>query len=195
MEPDGTSGILENNIMKVKNALDLAYRGHDGQFRKGNNLSGVKLPYICHPVDVANLLNKWNISDEDMIAAAFMHDLLEDTDITIEHIDSTTNGLVASYVHHLTFYGNVSKQEYIDGFAYKPVQILLIKMADRIVNVRDFQVSSPDYADKYALKAKNVFKSFYDREDEIIKMYGKDTFELISKDIPSCVILELMDLQ
>ena len=170
----------------IKNALDLAYRGHDGQFRKGNNL-----PYICHPVDVANILNRWNISDENMIAAAFLHDLIEDTKVTIEQIDSATNGLVANYVHHLTFYGNVSKQDYIDGFAYKPIPILLIKMADRIVNVRDFQVSSPDYADKYALKAKNIFKSFYDREDEIIKMYGKDTFDLISKDVPITVLLEL----
>ena len=172
----------------IENALALAYRGHSGQFRKDNNL-----PYICHPVDVANLLNKWNIKDENMIAAAFCHDLLEDTDITIEQIDSATNGLVANYVHYLTFYGNISKQNYMDSFVDKPIEIFLIKMADRIANIRDFEVSSPDYAYKYAMKAEKLFRAFYGcRDDEIVNKYGIHTYEKIESDIPSCVVINFI---
>jgi (p)ppGpp synthase/HD superfamily hydrolase len=178
----------------VERALALAYCGHSGQFRKGNNLSGVKLPYICHPIDVANLLNRWNIQDENMIAAAFLHDVLEDTRITKDEIANDTNEIVAHYVSELTHDPAVAKQDYINSFPNKPVEIFLIKMADRIANIRDFQASSPDYADKYAMKAENLFRCFYKynlKGKEIVDKYGINTYSQIDKNIPSCVANEL----
>lgn len=175
----------------IENALALAYRGHSGQFRKDNNL-----PYICHPVDVANLLNKWDIRDENMIAAAFLHDTLEDTSITKEEIKNSTNETVAYYVSELTHDPSITKQQYLDSFIDKPIEIFIIKMADRIANVRDFQISSHDYADKYAMKAEKLFRAFYDsREDEILSKYGIYTCAKIENAIPSCVVINLMEIR
>ena len=174
--------MTEKNI--IKNALDLAHKSHDGQFRKGNNLSGVKLPYVCHPVDVVNILNKWNIPDENMIAAGFLHDTLEDTSVSVEEIVEATNDIVAYYVKELTHDPNVPKQDYIDNFVDKPIQIFLIKVADRICNVRDFEVSSSDYARKYAKKADKIFKSLFKRYTEIDNTFGSGVSTLIHKDVP-----------
>ena len=166
----------------IENALNLAYSSHKGQFRKGNNLSPVKLPYICHPIDVVNLLYKWGVKDENMIAAAFLHDVLEDTETTAQQIIDCTNNVVSYYVENLTHDPKLSKQEYVDSFETKPIEIFLIKLADRICNVKDFTISSPKYALEYAKKASKLYyRIFYMQQTlpDIIMKYAPN----ISKDL------------
>jgi guanosine-3',5'-bis(diphosphate) 3'-pyrophosphohydrolase len=82
----------------VRQALDYATQAHAGQTRSGGE------PYIGHPVRVANTIQKYKQSHniDALIAAAYLHDTIEDTDTTHEALQDLFGGLVASLVLELT---------------------------------------------------------------------------------------------
>jgi (p)ppGpp synthase/HD superfamily hydrolase len=82
----------------VRQALDYATQAHAGQTRSGGE------PYIGHPVRVANTIQKYKQSHniDALIAAAYLHDTIEDTDTTHEALHDLFGGLVASLVLELT---------------------------------------------------------------------------------------------
>jgi len=61
-------------------AIVFATNAHEGQFRKGT-----KIPYILHPLEAAAIVGTMT-TDEDVIAAAALHDVVEDTDTTVEEV-------------------------------------------------------------------------------------------------------------
>mgnify|MGYP001809868715 FL=1 len=80
-------------------ALNWCVQGHAGQFRDGDSA----LPYACHPVEVATLLRHvGGVADEFDLAAAFLHDLIEETDTSLEEIEAEFGAEVASLVDELT---------------------------------------------------------------------------------------------
>lgn len=140
----------------VAKALVFAYKAHDGQVRKYTGE-----PYIVHPIAVAALVA--SITDnQDMIAAALLHDTVEDTDVTIEDIQREFGGYIASWVSDLTDVskpedGNRSVRKAIDhehtSKALPPSKT--IKLADLIDNSKSILERDPNFA-VYYMKEKRA---------------------------------------
>ena len=93
----------------IKKALYFSAVSHDGQYRKGK----IKTPYIVHPVEVAMLCMKYT-DDQDAIAAAMLHDVLEDCPlISYENIKNSFNKNVADMVRSLTVDKSIQEIDWI----------------------------------------------------------------------------------
>jgi (p)ppGpp synthase/HD superfamily hydrolase len=140
--------LMEGHI--VDRALAFATIAHGDQKRK---YSGE--PYIVHPVEVMKIVETVE-HDDSMLAAALLHDVVEDTDVTIEEIEASFGSDVAELVGFLT---DVSKPE--DGnrkhrkgmdrehSAQSSARAQTVKLADLISNSRDILENDPSFAKVY----------------------------------------------
>ena len=114
----------------------LAEKYHEGQFRKGKE----HLPYIVHPEAVARELLAWGEpEDSPAIAMAWGHDLLEDTPVSKEEILAAAGERVLKGIIILTRPRKKKKSLYLRQVAESgDREALLVKLADRICNSRDF---------------------------------------------------------
>jgi guanosine-3',5'-bis(diphosphate) 3'-pyrophosphohydrolase len=130
-------------MKEVIDAILFAATCHAGQFRK----DGVT-PYINHPIEVMHLLAfTGNITDEEILMAAVLHDVVEDTNTTVEEIAERFGKNVASIVLELTDDISLSKEE------RKHQQLVsckklshaakLIRISDKICNVYDILYAPP----------------------------------------------------
>lgn len=153
---------------KINDAISFATESHKGQFRKGSE----ELPFIVHPMDVFALVRSWGINNHAVLRAAICHDILEDCNVTQKQLSQVIGEESTRIVEELTFIPDAGsrltkpkqKQRYMDSFGEKSIEALVIKLADRILNTRDFLRSSnpsdKSYATKYLLRAKNLFLAF-----------------------------------
>ena len=84
--------LLDETISLMDRAIIFATRAHSGTYRKGT-----KIPYIVHPIEAASIVATMT-DDPDMIAAAVLHDVVEDTDATLEEIRFFFNDHIAKLV-------------------------------------------------------------------------------------------------
>jgi len=117
---------------------------HRDQRRKGAEAS----PYINHPIAVANVLaNEAGISDPKILAAALLHDTIEDTDTTAQELELEFGREIAAIVAEVTDDKSLPKQErkrlQIEHANTLSAQAKLVKLADKICNVRDMSGSPP----------------------------------------------------
>lgn len=84
--------LLDETISLMDRAIIFATRAHSGTYRKGTNI-----PYIVHPIEAAAIVSTMTY-DPDMIAAAVLHDVVEDTDATVEEIRIFFNDRIAKLV-------------------------------------------------------------------------------------------------
>lgn len=137
----------EDNLNLIKKAYDVAKKKHEGQFRKSGD------PYIQHPVEVAYILTTLH-AGPDTIAAGLLHDVLEDTDMSKEEMAATFNKDVAEIVDGVT---KISKLKYMTkekALAHnheklllamaKDIRVILVKIADRLHNMRTIQFHSEE---------------------------------------------------
>lgn len=166
---------------KLKIAIDLAVKHHNGDTRK-RPIGGTYLPYVAHPFAVMQMVWEWGAGTYDNMQICMCHDLIEDTKCTYVEIKTFTSKAVADGVKHLTFIPpsdttpaelQILKNEYLKSFKTKPINTLIIKVADRICNVYDFMLTDPKYSVKYFGKAKVLFEAFLDRQEEISNEYGE----------------------
>ena len=155
----------------VDKAKLFATKAHDGQVRK---YTGV--PYIVHPIEVSEIVARHNGSKE-MIAAALLHDVVEDTDVTIDEIRNEFGNAVALLVDDLT---DVSKKE--DGnrevrkamdrehTAKASAAAMAVKAADMIRNGKDIKINDPAFAKVYLKEMKALL-------DVMFKIKGMDIFK------------------
>ena len=141
----------ENEVKVVENMMRLAAVFHQDQYREGSDsASGRKLPYILHLMEVTNLLRSWGYSEQnwpEVLAIGWGHDLLEDTDVGEDRIEEAAGSRVRSAIKALTFKPpkGISdeefdrlKAEYVSGIVQSaPADVLAVKMADRICNIRN----------------------------------------------------------
>lgn len=134
-----------DNLAKILDAASFAAKNHKKQKRKGSEGE----PYINHPIEVANLLaTVGGVDDPDIIAAALLHDTVEDTDVTCEDIDTRFGQVVAEYVRELTDDKSLPKDErkrlQIEHAPHLSRGAKQIKLADKISNIRDVIENPPD---------------------------------------------------
>ncbi len=84
--------LLDETISLMDRAIIFATRAHSGTYRKGTSI-----PYIVHPIEAAAIVSTMT-ADPDMIAAAVLHDVVEDTDATVEEISFFFNERIARLV-------------------------------------------------------------------------------------------------
>lgn len=139
-------------------AARFAASAHSGQTRAGG------LPYISHPVRVANIVKKYKNSKEldALLSAAFLHDTVEDTDTTEEQLQKMFGDLVASLVKELTSdkeeIDKVGKQQYLSNKMNNMSSwALVIKLADRLDNVHDIATAkTPEWRRKYRAETEKI---------------------------------------
>lgn len=125
-------------------ALAFAAHKHKDQRRKDAESS----PYINHPISLANILsNEGHVTDTAVICAALLHDTVEDTDTTSEELEeefgSAIRGIVIEVTDDKTLDKAVRKQRQIDHAAHISDQAKLVKLADKISNLRDVAGNPP----------------------------------------------------
>ena len=120
---------------KLNEAILYAAQQHSGQLRKGTNL-----PYIVHPMEVLNILSRMN-AHEELLMAGVLHDVVEDTEATIEDIAARFGDTVAELVNaHTEQHKDLPwwerKLASIDHLRTAPRDVKLLIMADKLSNIR-----------------------------------------------------------
>lgn len=130
-------------IGRVVHALQFAAHKHRDQRRKDVEAS----PYINHPIALANVLvNEAGITDAEVICAALLHDTVEDTETTPDELEATFGKTIRDIVMDVTDDKSKKpherKQAQIEHAACACNEAKLVKLADKICNLRDI-VSRP----------------------------------------------------
>src|ERR1700761_4994791 len=124
-------------LRMVSEAAELAARRHNGMARKGRGNE----PYINHLAEVANLLAlATDGADAELVAAGWLHDTIEDTENTREDLAEKFSERVASLVVEVTDDMSqdkpVRRRKQIEDAPHKSASAKLIKIADKISNIR-----------------------------------------------------------
>jgi len=125
-------------------AVHFAADKHRDQRRKDKGAT----PYINHPVSLAHILNdEGGIDDIDVLCAALLHDTIEDTDTTAEeliaHFGERITSIVLEVTDDITQHWTVRKQTQIDHAPHLSYEAKLVKLADKISNMRDLLAFPP----------------------------------------------------
>jgi len=111
----------------VERAEIFATKTHSGQLRK----DGIT-PYIEHPRAVVRLLMEAGVNNDDILASAWLHDVIEDCDVIIDEIKQEFNNEVARVVAALT--RDCSREEYSERIRKADLAVQLVKIADMVHN-------------------------------------------------------------
>ena len=156
---------------RVQKAIEMAKEAHAGQFRKTGE------PYIVHPLAVKKILEEWGM-DEDTVIAGVLHDTIEDTNLTLNDIKNEFGESVAFLVDGVTKL-STARNGMRDIDTYLPttkdnflrlmialgddIRVLIIKLADRLHNLRTLSALPPDKQKKIAKESLEVFAPLADR--------------------------------
>ena len=154
------SYLNKEQVEFVRKAYDVAAEAHASQRRKSGE------PYIIHPLGVATILSQLQL-DELTLAAAFLHDVVEDTVMTDEEIKQEFGAEVALLVDGVTKLGQLSYDaDKVEVQAEnlrkmflamaKDIRVILIKLADRLHNMRTLKYMTPE---KQKEKARETMES------------------------------------
>jgi (p)ppGpp synthase/HD superfamily hydrolase len=128
---------------RLVKAYDFAARKHKLQKRKDPE----QTPYINHPIGVSLILTSANVTDVDTLIAAILHDTVEDTDTTLDEITHEFGSNVAMIVEQVTDDKTLGyaerKAEQVRSAPFKCNQAKLVKLADKIYNLRDLKRCAP----------------------------------------------------
>lgn len=152
---------FENSNEKtlVSKAYDLAFKAHRDQKRESGE------PYIQHPLRVALTLTKMNL-DTETVAAAILHDVIEDTPYTVDEIENIFGKNIAFLVNGVTkldkirYGGAEGKAENLRKMFLamaKDVRVVLIKLADRYDNMRTLHYLPKEKQQRIALETLEIY--------------------------------------
>ena len=147
-------------------AFRFAYELHKGQYRASGE------PYIAHPIAVAGLLRDLGGSSV-MIAAGFLHDVVEDTDITVEEIESRFGVEVRRLVEGVTklskFNFSSKRERQAENFRRMflamaaDIRVIVVKLADRLHNMRTLEHLAPEKQCRISLETREIFAPLANR--------------------------------
>ena len=144
-QPSSTEASPKIMSLHFLRALNFAATKHRDQRRKDSR----QTPYINHPITVANiLLNEAGVTDEVVLISALLHDTVEDTDTTLDELAQQFGVAVRDVVAEVTDDKSLPKAErkqaQIDHAAGLSDRAKLVKLADKISNVRDTVIAPPE---------------------------------------------------
>jgi len=187
--PTDTEGLLAA-------AFHFAYQLHDGQVRASGE------PYICHPVAVADLLRDIGAS-AGVIAAGFLHDVVEDTDVTPEEIEQHFGAEVRGLVEGVTKLGGIHFTNKTEAQAENlrrmflamasDIRVVLVKLADRLHNMRTLGALKPEKQQRIARETREIYGPLANRlgigrlkwelEDLAFKILEPEAFREIQQQV------------
>ena len=134
----------EKELKLILKALNFAAQKHKDQRRKDAAAS----PYINHPIGLANILcNEGYVTEIEVICAALLHDTIEDTQTTAEELDVEFGPSIREIVMEVTDDKSIPKSQrkrlQIEHAAHISDKAKLVKLADKISNLRDVAHSPP----------------------------------------------------
>jgi len=148
------------NIPLIRKAYEFSDRSHAGQKRESGE------PYVTHCLEVAFILAEQHL-DSTTIAAGLVHDVVEDTPVTIEQIRKEFDDEIALLVDGVTKLGKVKfksrEEEQVEYFRKmlismaRDIRVILIKLADRLHNMRTLQFVKPEKRIRVATETKDVY--------------------------------------
>ena len=154
------------DIEKIEHAYLFAAKLHDGQYRISEE------PYIIHPIEVAKILVDLRL-DTNTIIAAFLHDILEDTDTKPDEIETRFGADVLKLVNGVTKLGKYqfqSKEErQAENFRRmfiamaEDVRIIFLKLADRLHNMRTLNYMAANKQKRIAQETLDIFAPLANR--------------------------------
>lgn len=153
----------------LNKAIVFATSAHEGQLRKGT-----QIPYILHPLEVAAIVGTMT-TDDEIIATAVLHDVVEDTDTTVEQIKERFGDHVAALVssesedkrENLSAESTwkIRKQETIDHLKTAPIEVKMITLGDKLSNIRaihrDYNAIGDELWQRFNQKDKNEHYWYY----------------------------------
>ena len=153
-------GFTKEEIAEVDKAFALAENVHSAQLRYSGQ------PYIIHPIAVANILVDFGM-DAQSVEAALLHDTVEDTDVTLEQLQCEFGNEVAALVDGVTKLGKVplaTKEEFQAEnirkmllAMYQDIRVIIIKLADRLHNMRTLDFMAPQKKRDIALETLEIY--------------------------------------
>lgn len=162
---------MKHKSPRISQAIKVATLAHTDQTRASGE------PFISHPLAVAKILEEWGM-DEDTIVAGVLHDVIEDTSLTLEDVKASFGESVAFLVDGVTKL-SVARSGMKDINTYLPrtkdnflrliialgsdIRVLIIKLADRLHNLRTLSALPPDRQKKIANETLEIFAPLADK--------------------------------
>jgi GTP pyrophosphokinase len=159
------TSVSKNGDLIVR-AFQFAYQLHRGQYRKSGE------PYINHPIAVAGLL-RYLGGDSAMVAAGFLHDIIEDTEVTPEELEQHFGAEVRHLVEGVTklskFNFSNTTERQAENFRRmflamaKDIRVIVVKLADRLHNMRTLDFLPEHKQRSIALETREIFAPLANR--------------------------------
>jgi len=159
-------GQLESDEALICRAFNFAYELHEGQYRKSGE------PYIAHPIAVAGLLRDLG-GDSVTIAAGFLHDVVEDTEVTPEEIETMFGVQVRQLVEGVTklskFNFSSTTERQAENFRRMflamatDIRVIVVKLADRLHNMRTLNHLKPEKQQRISQETREIFAPLANR--------------------------------
>jgi (p)ppGpp synthase/HD superfamily hydrolase len=132
------SRLPDETVRLLGRAYSFAEQWHGDQTRPAGE------PYVTHLLETLEILvAEVRVTDNDVLAAGLLHDVVEDTPCTLTEVQEIFGGRVAEFVGWLTKPDpqpeqnkNVARKDYLNQFEHAPYEVLLVKLADRYSNVQ-----------------------------------------------------------
>ena len=149
------------NFDLIRSAFEFADKAHEGQLRKDNS------PFVTHPLAVAQIVAEELHLDSESIAAALLHDTIEDTAATHEQIAELFSPTIANLVEgvsKLTRVHYTSKaEEQMENLRKmllamsKDIRVILIKISDRLHNMRTMEYQTPEKQKQKSFETMEIY--------------------------------------
>lgn len=153
----------ENELAIINKAFEVAKKQHGGQLRRSGE------PYIIHPIAVADILVGFGM-DYQSLVAALLHDVVEDTDYTLDELKAEFGGEVAVLVDGVTKLGHLQfperdsrEEQQAENISKmlmamsKDIRVIVVKLADRLHNMRTLEYVAPQKQRDKALETLEIF--------------------------------------
>jgi GTP pyrophosphokinase len=189
------SGYLKpEDISQLQSAYQFSEQAHEGQFRQSGE------PYISHPLAVANILAQWHL-DSQALTAALLHDVMEDTSVTKTEISRNFGKSVAELVDGVSKLDRIEFETHAEAQAEnyrkmllamaRDVRVILIKLADRLHNMRTLDAVGSDKRRRIARETLEIYAPianrlglnsiYHELEDLSCKHLFPDRYRVLAK--------------
>src|SRR5512141_2508714 len=154
------------DVEQIEQAYQVARAAHSGQYRQSGE------PYITHPLAVAKILAEWHL-DPQALMAALLHDVVEDTATTKTETSRTFGKPVAELVDGVSKIDRIElqtlQQAQAENFRKmllamaRDVRVILIKLADRLHNMRTLEAVAPEKQERIARETLDIYAPIANR--------------------------------